>query len=119
MQNERRLEYLVLARYIHCSRERPRVQDCSASSISFITSSSLNRCMSFRDENAVSEAPALSIWIWCIYQSRTLGTTFCLELYHWCVELISVFPLFLASLHHINLVIVKIPLCLYILDHNF
>jgi hypothetical protein len=38
--------------------------DRSASSIIFVTSSSLKRCMSFNDEVVVSDALALSMWIW-------------------------------------------------------
>jgi len=92
--------------------------DRSTSSIIFVTSFSLKRCMSFNDEVVVSDALALSMWIW--KTTQVLGSQNTREkAYHRSIKLIHFFPFLLARLHNIDLLILQGPCLVHVLHHSF
>ena len=95
-----------------------RVYDFSASSINFITSSSLKRCMSFNEQVVVSGALALSMWIWKTTQVLDSQSTSMIA-YHRRVKLVHLFPPLLSRLHDIDLLILQRPCLVHILHDSF
>lgn len=80
------------------------VQDRSALSIIAITSSSLKRCISFKDDVVVSGALALSMWI-CLTLRYSVAPGMSSEAYHGRVELVQTLPLLLAWCHDVDLLV--------------